>query len=109
MSDLNAFNYKGHSIEPLIYAHLRPRQGKSAPLRRYQAAVSVTNVETGVKRTERLAVDFEFFGDARRAAGERGQLMIDNPAATDAEASPFEPVATPSVPVTSPFEPSAAA
>jgi hypothetical protein len=108
MSDLNAFNYKGHSIEPLVYAHLRPRQGKSAPLRRYQAAVSVTNVETGVKRTERLAVDFEFFGDARRAAGERGQLMIDNPDAA-AEASPFEPVATPSAPVASPFEPSAAA
>ncbi|MDB5803598.1 MAG: hypothetical protein JWN73_920 [Betaproteobacteria bacterium] len=108
MSDLNAFNYKGHSIEPLVYAHLRPRQGKSAPLRRYQAAVSVTNVETGVKRTERLAVDFEFFGDARRAAGERGQSMIDNPDSV-AEASPFEPVATPSVPVASPFEPSAAA
>ena len=108
MSDLNAFNYKGHSIEPLIYASMRPRQGKSAPLRRYQAAVSVTNVETGVKRTERLAVDFEFFGDARRAAGERGQLMIDNPNA-DTEASPFEPTVSAPVVVTSPFEPSASA
>ena len=107
MSDLNAFNYKGHSIEPLVYAAVRPRQGKSAPLRRYQAAVSVTNVETGVKRTERLHLDFEFFGDARRAAGERGQSMIDDP--TEPEAgSPFEPVATPNAAPMSPFEPGAA-
>lgn len=80
MSELNVYQYKGHSIEPLIYAKTLPRQAGAVRHQRYQAAVSVTNLETREKNTARLAVDFESFGDARRAAQERGQAMVDDPA-----------------------------
>ena len=91
MSEINIHDYKGYSIEPLVYPQTRPRQGKSGPVRRYYAAVSLINLNTQVKHTAKLANDFEFFGDARRAAEARGKTLIDDPALLqelDAEAGP---------------------
>ncbi|HEY4372445.1 MAG TPA: hypothetical protein VGN52_11025 [Burkholderiales bacterium] len=78
MSDLNAYQYKGHSIEPLIYARSLPRNGSGRVHQRYQAAVTIVNLETAVKSTTRLPDDFDSFGDARRAAQTCGQALVDD-------------------------------
>ena len=71
--------YKGHSIEPLVYPYIEPMRSKQLRVRRYRAAVRIVNVETNAEQTARLPVDFEFFGDARRAAELHGRHLIDHP------------------------------
>lgn len=77
-------NYKGYSIEPLVYLYVAPKQGKLPRVRRYRAAVTITELATQEKQVAKLAVDYEFFGDARRAAVSHGQAMIDHPEQADA-------------------------
>jgi len=74
-------DYKGYAIEPLVYPFMEPKRSKQLTVRRYRAAVHITNNETQVKQTAKLPTDFEFFGDARRAAVTHGKHLIDNPEA----------------------------
>jgi hypothetical protein len=85
--------YKGYSIEPLVYLHIEPKQGKLPRVRRYRAAVTITLQASQEKQTAKLATDYEFFGDARRAAVAHGQKMIDHPEEGDPVAD--EPAAEP--------------
>ena len=79
MNNLVALTYKGYAIEPLIYPYIEPKQSKRMRVRRYRAGVRIIHLETQADQTARLATDFEFFGDARRAAETHGRKMIDNP------------------------------
>lgn len=72
-------DYKGHTVEPLVYLYIEPKVGKLPRVRRYRAAVHITDLATQEKQVAKLAMDFEFFGDARRAAEARGREMIDHP------------------------------
>jgi hypothetical protein len=98
-----AITYRGHTIEPLVFVTNRPRQGKSLPLRRYNAAVNVTNHESGTMQSARLPSDFEFFGDARRAAESRGRALVDHPEAAAELDAAFSPQREAPAPVESPF------
>ena len=84
--------YKGHTVTPLVYAHLEPKTTKRMATRRYRAAVQVMHNETGVMQTAKVAPDFEFFGDARRAGIEKGMYLIDNP---EDAADPFKAAEAP--------------
>lgn len=99
MNNLVALTYKGYAIEPLIYPYMEPKQSKRMRVRRYRAGVRIINLETQADQTARLATDFEFFGDARRAAETHGRRMIDNPeeALTMAEGADPVNVAAPAV------------
>ncbi len=79
MNNLIALTYKGYAIEPLIYPFVEPKQSKRLRVRRYRAGVRVINIETQDTQTATLPTDFEFFGDARRAAEAHARKMIDNP------------------------------
>jgi len=78
-------DYKGHTVEPLVYLHIEPKVGKLPRVRRYRAAVHVTDLATQEKQVAKLAMDYEFFGDARRAAEARGREMIDHPELAETE------------------------
>ena len=86
--------YKGHTIEPLVYAYAEPKRANRLRIRRYRVGVRITNDETHVEHTTTLAATFEFFGDARRAAETHGRLMIDDPA----KAQAVNPTSDPSAP-----------
>lgn len=93
MQNKAALTYKGYAIEPLIYPTMEPKRSNKLRVRRYRAGVRIINIDTNAEQTARLAPDFEFFGDARRAAETHGRKMIDNPdeAAQDQEGA--DPVA----------------
>lgn len=87
MNNANASTYRDHTIEPLVYPEAGPYRKGLPHARRYLAAVTVTHLPTGAARLARLPQNFEFFGDARRAAEAHGRLLIDSPPAMpDAEA-----------------------
>jgi hypothetical protein len=101
-------DYKGYSVEPLVYLYVAPKQGKLPRVRRYRAAVTITELATQEKQVAKLAVDYEFFGDARRAAVMHGQEMIDHPEAADALMdTPAPPQAAQSPEASAPIEASA--
>ena len=78
--------YKGHTVEPLVYLYIEPKVGKLPRVRRYRAAVHVTDLATQEIQVAKLPMDYEFFGDARRAAEARGREMIDHPEQAEAPA-----------------------
>jgi hypothetical protein len=109
MQNKAALTYKGYAIEPLIYPTMEPKRSNKLRVRRYRAGVRIINIDTNAEQTARLAPDFEFFGDARRAAETHGRKMIDNPdeAAQDQEGA--DPVAIATEAVTSEADVSSAA
>jgi hypothetical protein len=72
-------HYRGHAIQPLVYPQiLAARKGMGAQ-RRYLASVSIVDLASSATRLSKLAHDFAHYGDARRAAEERGRHLIDSP------------------------------
>lgn len=93
MQNKAALTYKGYAIEPLIYPYIEPKRSNKLRVRRYRAGVRIINIDTNAEQTARLAPDFEFFGDARRAAETHGRKMIDNPEEALEDQEGADPVA----------------
>lgn len=83
MQNLKPLVYKNYVIEPLVYMQSTPKRSKRLQVNRYHASVRIVQLDTNEVQTAALPQDFEFFGDARRAAEAVAREMIDRPADLD--------------------------